>query len=67
VVQTKAERLGMSVLGQALFSRLLIEKYFAPKFARAVALCAVDDAVVRPIAEGLGIEVVVDDIAVLKN
>jgi hypothetical protein len=43
VVQTKAKRLGMYLLGQALFSRLLIEKFFAPKSVRTVALCAADE------------------------
>lgn len=63
VVQTKAYRLGMYLLGQALFSRVLIEDRFGPKSVRTVALCAVDDAVLRPIAERYGIEVVVDDLA----
>lgn len=63
VVQTKAYRLGMYLLGQALFSRVLIEDRFTPKSVRTVALCAVDDAVLRPIAERYGIEVVVDDLA----
>jgi hypothetical protein len=61
VVQTKASRLGMSLLGQALFSRLLIEDRFAPRSVRTVALCADDDAVLRPLAVRFGIEVVVDD------
>jgi hypothetical protein len=60
VVQTKAYRLGMYFLGQAFFSRLLIEDRFAPRSVRTVALCSVDDAVLRPMAERLGIEVVVD-------
>jgi hypothetical protein len=64
VVQTKARRLGMYLLGQALFSRLLIEDRFAPRSVRTVALCAADDAVLRPLAERFGIEVVVDDLAV---
>jgi hypothetical protein len=61
VVQTKARRLGMYLLGQALFSRLLIEDRFAPRSVRAVALCAADDATLRPLAERFGIEVIVDD------
>lgn len=61
VVQTKAERLGMYLLGQALFSRLLIENRFAPKSVRTVALCAADDTVLRPLAESFGIEVIVDN------
>jgi hypothetical protein len=40
---------------------LLIEDRFAPRSVRTVALCAADDAVLRPIAERFGIEVVVDD------
>jgi hypothetical protein len=46
-----------------LFSRLLIATRFAPKSVRTVALCAADDAVLHPLAEGLGIEVVMDDLA----
>ena len=61
VVQTKANRLGMYLLGQALFSRELISEFFNPRSIRTVALCQVDDAVLRPIAERHGIEVVVDD------
>jgi hypothetical protein len=61
VVQTKARRLGMYFLGQALFSRLLIGDRFAPRSVRAVALCAADDAILRPLAERFGIEVVVAD------
>jgi hypothetical protein len=63
VVQTKAYRLGMYLMGQALFSRVLIEDRIAARSVRAVALCATDDAVLRPIAERFGIEVVVDDLA----
>jgi hypothetical protein len=57
VVQAKANRLGMYLMGQALFSRLLIERQHA---LRTIALCAVDDTVLRPLAERFGIEVVVD-------
>ena len=63
IVQTKAYRLGMYLMGQALFSRVLIEDRFKPRSVRTVALCAIDDAVLRPIAERYGIEVVVDDLA----
>ena len=61
VVQTKAHRLGMYLMGQAFFSRVLIEDRFEPRSVRTVALCAADDAALRPIAERFGIEVVVDD------
>ncbi|MBC8727435.1 hypothetical protein [Paraburkholderia sp. UCT2] len=60
VVQAKAKRLGMYLLGQALFSRVLIEDRYAPRSVRAVALCAADDAVLRPLAERFGIEIAVD-------
>ena len=61
IVQTKVSRLGMSLLGQALFSRELVKERFAPRSVRAVALCTADDIVLRPIAERYCIEVVVDD------
>jgi len=60
VVQTKATRLGMGLLGQALFSRLLIEERFSARSVRTVALCAADDLMLRPLADRFGIEVVVD-------
>jgi hypothetical protein len=56
VVQAKASRLGMYLLGQALFSRELALQCGAAA-VRTVALCAADDAVLRPLAEGNGIEV----------
>ena len=59
VIQTKASRLGMYLMGQALFSRQLIMD-FMPKSIKAVALCARDDAVLRPLLEQYeGMEVVV--------
>jgi hypothetical protein len=60
VVQTKAQRVGMYLLGQAFFSRVLVEELFSPRSVRTVALCAADDDVLRPMAERFGIEVVVD-------
>jgi hypothetical protein len=61
VVQTKASRLGMYLMGQAFFSRELIKACAAPRSVRTVALCSADDAVLRPIAERFGIEIVIDD------
>jgi hypothetical protein len=55
IVQTKASRLGMYLLGQALFSRELIKDRFAPRSIRTVALCAIDDAILHPIAERYGV------------
>jgi hypothetical protein len=50
IVQTKAERAGMYLLGQALFSRLLVEDRCVPRSVRTSALCAIDDVVLRPLA-----------------
>ena len=60
VIQTKASRLGMYLMGQALFSKELMKK-FNPKSIRTVAICNRDDAVMRNLAEEYGIEVVVYD------
>ena len=60
VVQTKAGRLGMYLLGQALFSRELM-RAFAPRTIVSVAVCQRDDVVLRPLAEKYGIEVVCYD------
>jgi hypothetical protein len=49
VVQAKAHRLGMYLMGQALFSTELIRRYFKPKSIRSVILCSKDDAVLRPL------------------
>ncbi len=61
VIQAKRGRLGMNLLGQALFSRELMLRRFCPRTAKAVALCEKDDLVLRPIAEDFGIEVVCMD------
>lgn len=50
VVQTKAGRLGMYLMGQALFSAQLIQR-FKPRSVVSVALCRQDDAVLRPLFE----------------
>ena len=59
VVQAKAGRLGMYLMGQAFFSAELIKK-FRPASVRSVALCIADDSVLRPLLEQYaGLEVVV--------
>ena len=59
VIQTKASRLGMYLMGQCLFSRDLVLKLGA-RSVRSVALCTKDDAVLRPLLEAHeGCEVVV--------
>ena len=60
VVQAKARRLGMYLMGQTLFSAELV-KAFRPASIRSVALCSKDDSVLRPLLEGYeGMHVVVD-------
>jgi hypothetical protein len=50
VVQTKASRLGMSLMGQAFFSAELMKR-FKPSSILSVALCLKDDCVLRSIFE----------------
>ena len=59
VVQAKAMRLGMYLMGQTFFSAELIKR-FGPASVRSVALCNQDDSVLRPLLEQYpGMEVVV--------
>ena len=58
VIQTKASRLGMYLLGQALFSRHLM-LLFRPSSVDTVAICTRGDAVLEPLAAEYGIKVVV--------
>ena len=58
VIQTKASRLGMYLLGQALFSRHLMMP-FRPSSVDTVAICTKGDDVLEPLAMGYGIKVVV--------
>jgi hypothetical protein len=59
VVQAKASRLGMYLMGQTFFSAQLMKR-FHPTSIRSVALCAADDSVLRPLLEQYpGMEVVV--------
>jgi hypothetical protein len=50
VIQTKASRLGMYLMGQAFFSAQLIHQ-FNPRSVVSVALCSQDDSVLRPLFE----------------
>ena len=47
----------MYLIGQALFSRELM-RAFQPRTVMSVAVCQRDDAVLRPLAEKYGIEIV---------
>ncbi len=59
IVQTKAKRLGMYLLGQVLFSKHLVERHFKPRSVRTIALCTATDAALGPTAADHGVEVVV--------
>jgi len=50
IVQAKAMRLGMYLMGQTLFSIELL-KPFKPRSVESVALCSKDDALLRPMLE----------------
>jgi hypothetical protein len=50
IVQAKASRLGMYLMGQTFFSAHLI-KQFHPASVQSVALCTADDSVLRPLLE----------------
>jgi len=58
LLQTKANRLGMYVMGQALFSRELALQ-LGVKSARTIAVVKETDAVLEPLATKFGIEVLV--------
>jgi hypothetical protein len=50
VIQTKASRLGMYLMGQAFFSFQLIQR-FNPRSVISIALCSQNDAVLPPLFE----------------
>jgi hypothetical protein len=49
VVQTKNSRLGMYLMGQTLFSKRLIERYYKPTEVISVALCRDTDEALAPL------------------
>ena len=61
VIQTKVNRLGMYLMGQAFFSRELM-KTFKPKSIKTVAICGKDDTVMRDLCKEFDIEVVVYEV-----
>jgi len=61
IIQTKNRRLGMGLIGQALLSRMLVEEHHKPASVRTVAVCINHDEILGPLAERLGVEVVVYD------
>ena len=58
VIQTKASRLSMSLIGQAVVSAKLIAK-FEPNSIRSVAVCTQGDAVLEALLPELGVELFV--------
>jgi len=58
VLQTKANRLGMNLMGQAIVSKKLMER-FEPKSIRSIAICSEGDSVLEQFLADYGIELVV--------
>lgn len=59
VVQAKASRLAMPLLGQAIFSPILARSNLHPASVRSVLLCTGSDDDLAPIAAEHGVEVIV--------
>ena len=57
VIQTKSGRIGMYLLGQAYFSKFLIEKH-KPRSIKCVAICGRRDAVMEELAKKHEVEVI---------
>ena len=51
IAQTKGNRLGMYLMGQALFSADLLRRRYPDAAIESVALCTIDDEVLRPLLE----------------
>ena len=58
VIQTKRSRIGMYLLGQAYFSKFLIEQ-LKPRSIKIVAICSKYDDVIGQLAKANKVEVVV--------
>ena len=58
VIQTKKGRIGMNLLGQAYFSKLLIKKH-SPRSIKTVAICGRNDKVMAEFAEKHEVEIIV--------
>lgn len=58
VLQTKANRLGMNLMGQAIVSKKLMEK-FEPRSIRSIAICSEGDSVLEAFLSDYGIELVI--------
>ncbi len=65
LVQTKKGRLGMYTMGQALFSKELMERNYSPRTVQSVALVEEYDDVLGPMLEahdGLAVVVAPPDL-----
>lgn len=58
VIQTKSGRIGMYLLGQAYFSKFLIERH-KPRTIKSVAICGKTDIVMEELAKLHNVEIVV--------
>lgn len=58
LIQTKRGRIGMHLLGQAYFSKFLLENHH-PKSIKSVAICGKTDKVMQELALQHGVEIVV--------
>lgn len=66
LLQSKASRLGMSLLGQALFSRELA-MMLGPRTVRTLAVVTSNDTLLEPLAAKYGIEVFVTQANIHKS
>jgi hypothetical protein len=57
IIQTKSGRIGMYLLGQAYFSKFLIERH-KPRSIRCVAICGKTDAIMEELAQKHNVEIV---------
>ena len=51
VIQTKNSRLGMSLMGQTVFSAQLVRRFGNPRSVQSDALCAKSDEILQPMLE----------------
>ena len=54
VVQAKAKRLSMYLMGQVLFSPILIKRFHKPRSVRSITLCKESDPILGPLLISLG-------------
>jgi hypothetical protein len=57
VIQTKSSRIGMNLLGQAYFSKFLIERH-KPRSIKCVAICGRTDVVMEELAKKHDVEII---------